>query len=71
MPKEFILIFDIPRAMNTLKVQVWRELRRAGCKMVQFSIWKSDDLKRLMEIALWIKRSGGRASILEEKFIFS
>jgi hypothetical protein len=70
MEEEFILVFDIPRALNTLKVQVWRELRRSGCEMLQFSIWKSNDLKQLMNIALWIKKSGGRASILEEKFIF-
>lgn len=68
--KEFILIFDIPKTRNTLKTQVWRELRRKNCSMVQFSIWKSDKLSNLIEIARFIKKSGGAASILEEKFVF-
>ncbi len=68
--KEFILIFDIPKTKNTLKTQVWRELRRKKCNMIQFSIWKSDKLNNLIEIARFIKKSGGSASILEEKFVF-
>jgi len=67
---EFLLIFDIPRELNTLKVQVWRELNRKNAEKVQFSIWKSNNLKELVKIASWIKRLGGKASILEEKFIF-
>jgi len=66
----FILIFDIPRSMNTLKVQTWRMLKRSGCKMVQFSVWKSEDINNLMRIASFIKNNGGSASILEEKFVF-
>ncbi len=68
--KEFILIFDIPKERSTLKVQVWRKLQRKDCSMVQFSIWKSDKLKNLIEIARFIKKSGGTAAILEEKFVF-
>lgn len=68
--REFILIFDIPRELNTLKVQVWRELQRSSCEMIQFSIWKSRNLKQLIDIASWIKRSGGKSSILEERFLF-
>lgn len=68
--KEFILVFDIPRQLNTLKVQVWRKLRRKDCEMVQFSIWKSANLKLLTDVASWIRKSGGSASILEEKFVF-
>jgi len=68
--KDFILIFDIPRGMNTLKVQIWRELQRKNAKMIQFSIWKSNNLKELIDIASFIKKSGGKASILEEKFVF-
>lgn len=67
---EFLLIFDIPRELNTLKVQVWRELNRKNAEKVQFSIWKSNNLKELVKIASLIKRLGGKASILEEKFIF-
>jgi len=68
--QEFILIFDIPRENNTLKVQVWRELQRKNASMIQFSIWKSDRLSELMDIANFIKKSGGSARILEEKFVF-
>lgn len=36
--------------------------------MMQHSIWRSNNLKQL--IPSWIKSSGGKASILEEKFVF-
>lgn len=66
----FILIFDIPWRMGTLKRQVNRKLARANAEQIQQSVWKLDSLNELMDIAAWIKSSGGKASILEEKFIF-
>ncbi|MBI2543390.1 MAG: hypothetical protein HYW24_04355 [Candidatus Aenigmarchaeota archaeon] len=68
--KEFILVFDLPREMGTVKVRAWRELQRMEAKMVQFSIWKSEKLDDLMKLALDIKKEGGDARILEERFVF-
>jgi hypothetical protein len=33
-------------------------------------MWKSDKLNKLIEIATLVKKSGGKARILEEKLIF-
>ena len=67
---ELILIFDIPRESNTLKLRIWRSLRGINAKKIQHSVWESGNLKEMMSIANEIKRNGGTARILEEKFIF-
>ncbi len=66
----FVLIYDIPVSETTLKVYVNRKLRRIGAIPIQKSVWKHSSLEKLFGIALAIKNSGGKASILEEKFIF-
>ena len=38
--------------------------------MIQFSVWKHENLSDLIKVALLIKYVGGSARILEEKFIF-
>jgi hypothetical protein len=38
--------------------------------MIHESLWESDNLRELIKIANFIKRFGGSARILEEKFIF-
>ncbi|MBI1978849.1 MAG: hypothetical protein HYS62_02170 [Candidatus Aenigmarchaeota archaeon] len=68
--KEFILTFDLPREMGTVKVRTWRELQKIDARMIQFSMWKSARLDELMKIAIGIKKSGGTAKILEERFVF-
>lgn len=65
-----ILIFDIPSELRTLKRQVDRKLAKIRAEMIQKSVWRLNDVKALIDIASWIKASGGDARILEEKFIF-
>lgn len=66
----FILIFDVPSELQTLKRQVDRKLVRMEAEMIQKSVWKFGDVKVLIDIASWIKAEGGDARILEEKFVF-
>ncbi len=68
--KEFVLIFDVPRESGTVAVKVWRDLQKSGAKKLQHSVWKSSELSELMNIALFIKKSGGSATILEERLVF-
>ena len=68
--KEFILVFDLPREMGTTKVKTWRDLKRLDAKMIQHSVWKSEKLQDLIDIVTFIKKSGGIARILEERFVF-
>lgn len=63
--KKFILIFDIPRSMNTLKSRVNRRLHDMEAEMLQHSVWRSSDLSSLSEIAVKIKEQG-KAMIVEE-----
>lgn len=68
--KEFVLSFDLPRSANTPRVRIFRELRKMNAELVNDSFWKSNDLSKLVELATFIKKSGGSATILEEKLIF-
>ncbi len=67
---KFILTFDIPREMKALQRKVQRDLVKDGAKMMQFSLWESGELQGLIDIATFIKKSGGDARILEERFVF-
>jgi hypothetical protein len=66
----FVISFDLPREMNSARVRVFRMLKSRNCRMIHESLWESDNLRELIKIANFIKRFGGSARILEEKFIF-
>jgi hypothetical protein len=66
----FILVFDIPREDKLLKLRVNRLLHKIDAKKLQFSVWKSERLADLIDVANLIRGNKGSASILEEKFIF-
>lgn len=68
--KDVVLIYDIPRESHAVAVKVLRDLKKAGAKMMHHSTWKSSNLKGLVKIAMYIKKNGGHASILEERFLF-
>jgi antirestriction protein ArdC len=68
--KEFVLIFDLPEKSHSDYVKVWRDLNKNNAKKIQQSVWKSEKLQELIDIATFIKKSGGHAIILEEKLIF-
>lgn len=67
---EFVMIFDVPLEDRALARKVQRDLGKIGAKMLQQSVWKSDSLQDLISIASLVKKSGGNAKILKEKFIF-
>ncbi len=68
--KDAILMFDIPRERHDVELKANRDLHKMNAKMIQHSVWKSDNLKNLIDIATFIKKNDGQASILEEKLIF-
>ena len=69
MPKKFLLAFDIPTQQRYFKKRINLMLRRMNARMVQRSLWESENLEGLIRIATLIRNVGGRARILEEKFI--
>ena len=62
---EFALIFDIPTGMNVFKVKLNRSLKLIGARMVQRSVWKSENLNEMVKLALWIRQHGGKAEVVE------
>ena len=67
---EFVLIFDVPTELGSVKRQTHRLLIRSGAKQIQRSVWRYKELKNLVDIGVFIKKSGGDAKILEERFVF-
>ncbi len=68
--REFVLIFDVPRDLHKVELKVNRGLHKMKARMIQHSVWKHGDLSKLIEIATFIKKSGGSATILEERLVF-
>jgi len=66
----FIIAFDIPSQLKSFKLNVNRRLKRMKAEMIQRSLWKHENLEELIRIATLIKNVGGKAVIMEEKFIF-
>ncbi|MBI1978943.1 MAG: hypothetical protein HYS62_02670 [Candidatus Aenigmarchaeota archaeon] len=66
----FALIFDIPLGEKSSMKQAQRMLTKIGAKHIQRSVWSFGELTSLMDIASFIKKSGGDARILEERFVF-
>lgn len=70
MPETFLLAFDIPTQERYFKKRTNLLLKRIGARMIQRSLWESTNIQELIRIATLIKEVGGKARILEEKFIF-
>lgn len=67
---KFVLIYDIPTELESIQRQTHRLLVRIGARQIQRSVWSFDELSSLIDIASFIKKSGGDARILEERFVF-
>jgi len=65
MKENFIIIFDIPRKMNTLRNRVHRKLVKFDVKKVQDSAWSSQNIALLSEIATEIKKEGASAQVFK------
>lgn len=65
MKKTFILIFDIPRKLNTLRNRIHRRLVKFNVEKIQDSVWASGDVNLLLNIAKEIKKDGASAQVLK------
>lgn len=66
----YLVMFDIPSGERILSLKVNRLLKSIGAEKVQNSVWRSDNLQELTKLALWVRNSGGSATIIEEKVVF-
>lgn len=67
--KEYVLIYDLPAGKKSMLVKVNRALHRLEAQKLQHSVWQSERLEDLGDIARMIKRAGGRATVLEKKVV--
>ena len=56
----FLLSFDIPREFNALRLRVFKKLKKIKARMVHESLWESDNLKELINLAILISKKGGQ-----------
>ncbi|MCM8808017.1 MAG: CRISPR-associated endonuclease Cas2 [Candidatus Omnitrophica bacterium] len=63
----YIIIFDIKKEKASLRVKVNRLLNKMKAKMVQDSVWESDNLSGLKSIYQIIRSNGGKAIIFDKK----
>ncbi len=72
--QDFLFSFDIPHHKNSdnwhFKIWVYRKLKRINARMVQRSLWRSNNMEALVTLAKLIKEEGGRAIIMEERLVF-
>ncbi len=66
----YVLIFRFPNENDLLRLKINRLLKNTNAKKFQNSVWFSDNLPKLIEIASFIKNRGGKAIILEKKALF-
>jgi CRISPR/Cas system-associated endoribonuclease Cas2 len=67
---EYLIFYDIPSEEVYFKKKINKMLRKINAKIIQRSIWKSENLSELIKIATLIKNIGGKAKIVEEKVVF-
>jgi hypothetical protein len=65
----YIILFDIPREMGYLQVKINRLLHSINAKLIQHSVWESENLEVLKKIKNLIESNGGKVIILEKKVI--
>jgi len=68
--QEVLLAYDIPTQEAYFKKRINTMLNSIGAKLIQRSLWKSDNVNELIRIAELIKNVGGSARVMEERLIF-
>lgn len=67
---QYLVVFSLPKGNAVMGVKINRLLREIGADKVQKSVWRSDNLKELTRIVMWVRNTGGTAQILEEKIVY-
>jgi hypothetical protein len=68
--RNYILIYDLPRSNKSIFVKINRLLHRIDAEKIQHSVWRSDKLENLKDIAELIRDNGGEAILMEENVVF-
>lgn len=65
----YLIVYDIRRLDNALRLRVSRRLRGLGASRLQHSVWELDRLADLLGLAALIRSAGGKAMILEKRVV--
>lgn len=66
----YIIIFQLPKNSQSLKLKVNRMLTKIKARMLQRSVWFHENAQKLVEIASFIKSRGGKAIVLEKNVVY-
>jgi len=66
----YLIIFQLPKNSQSLKLRVNRMLTRIKARMLQRSVWLHENAQKLVEIASFIKSRGGKAIVLEKNVVY-
>lgn len=61
MKISFLLLYDLGRGENAVRLKINRELRKLGANMFQHSIWEHTNIHKLKEIADLIGNREGKS----------
>lgn len=64
---KFLLVFDIPRELNTLRNRIHRKLIKFDIRKIQNSVWASQNARLLVSMAKEIRKEGASAKVFEIK----
>ena len=69
--EKFLLAFDIPANERMFRKKINQILKKIDAKMIQKSLWESEDLNKLLNIAVLIKNIGGVVYVFQAEVLFS
>jgi len=69
MEEKVALLFDIPRKLAPLRSKIHRQLNKINAEKIQDSVWTSNRIDVLIELADEIRSSGASAQVLKIEVI--
>ena len=66
----YLIVYDIRRLDNAMRLRVNRRLRKLGALRLQHSVWESNKFAHLQGLAVSIKSAGGKAIILRKQIAY-
>ena len=66
----YLIIYDIRRLDNAMRLRVNRRLRKIGALKLQHSVWELNDFAHLRALAISIKSANGKALVLKKQVAY-
>jgi CRISPR-associated endonuclease Cas2 len=66
----YLIVYDIKRLDNAMRLRVNRHLRKLGALRLQHSVWELNKFDHLLELAVSIKSVGGKAIIVKKHVLY-